>query len=258
MTTQVYPQRPVSLFWRGFCDLFGWKYPGLRLGSPWPHWGHISDKRHRAGCQLRLSAVPSLWWAKQMWQSNCEHCPSVSFQKQTTLPLKRIWFWTKFIPARIIQKCTSRYFISNRTSCSHKFSSKKRNQPCKGKNNSKNDSPYFRYFGHIILNMQPNLWGHSSWWIQNNCEKKNKPQQWLIMSCLTQCTESTEEDLPTGYPCPLQKRCIFWPRPTSTIWPPVYFCNRHKHGRKKTHWKHVYFCIRFLFCFVVVFVCCEL
>lgn len=33
---------------------------------------------------------------------------------------------------------------------------------------------YLCYFGHIFLDMQPNIWGHSGWWIQNNCKTKKK------------------------------------------------------------------------------------
>lgn len=39
---------------------------------------------------IRLSAVPCLWWAKQMWQSNCEHCPSVSFQNKNMAAKKKL------------------------------------------------------------------------------------------------------------------------------------------------------------------------
>lgn len=43
-----------------------------------PHFGHISDKRHGAGCQPRLSPC----WADKMWQRDRKRCPDTTLDNK--------------------------------------------------------------------------------------------------------------------------------------------------------------------------------
>lgn len=95
-------------------------YLGPRLGSPWPHLGHISDKQHGAGCQPGLSAVLSPCWTKWKWQRDCKHCPYVPFQKTNNMAAKKDLILRKFTTVRLIMKLQDTFgknFIPNRGSC---------------------------------------------------------------------------------------------------------------------------------------------
>lgn len=110
----------ASLFWHCLCDLFVQMYLGPRLGSPWPHLGHISDKQHGAGCQPGLSAVLSPCWTKWKWQRDCKHCPYVPFQKTNNMAAKKDLILRKFTTVRLIMKLQDTFgknFIPNRGSC---------------------------------------------------------------------------------------------------------------------------------------------